>query len=217
MPLSARRGLLESLTRSVAANSADWVRVAATYKGLAPGSPLVGEEWISGPYAMLTTAAALTESLRALERGGSPVDGFRMGTAPGGRVAVNVLPHGVFDQLLLSGFSVQVWMQPGVSAATGPRPGRASGSSTRPQSGGVGVVLGAGNITADPPARRAVRAVRAQQGGGAEAQPGDRTAAAGAAQGLRAADRRRAAADRHGRRGRRPVSGAPPVWSITCT
>jgi len=115
LPLQGRRQLLEALSASVAEQAGDWVAVAAGYKGLPAGSPLAGEEWLSGPYALLTALAALTETMRALERGGSPVDGFPMGTAPGGRVAVNVLPHGVVDHLLLSGFSVQVWMPPGVT------------------------------------------------------------------------------------------------------
>jgi aldehyde dehydrogenase (NAD(P)+) len=149
LPLAGRRQLLEALSASVAEHAADWVTVAAGYKGLPAGSPLVGEEWISGPYPLLTALTALTETTRALERGNSPVDGFPMGTAPGGRVAVNVMPHGVFDHLLLSGFSVQVWMPPGVSAAQ-VRAGAGLGQLTPTESGGVGVVLGAGNTSIPP-------------------------------------------------------------------
>jgi aldehyde dehydrogenase (NAD(P)+) len=65
-------------------------------------------------------------------------------------VAVDVLPHTVFDRLLLSGFSAEVWMPPGVSADTvRARAGLNAREPTR--SGGVGVVLGAGNITAIAP------------------------------------------------------------------
>ena len=34
---------------------------------------------MSGPYAVLTGLSALAESMRALEHGGSPVDGFDLG------------------------------------------------------------------------------------------------------------------------------------------
>ena len=149
MGLTARRELLETLSRTVAAAAAEWVRVATGYKGLASDSPLVGEEWISGPYAVLTGLSALTASLRALEAGGSPVDGFGIGSAPGGRVTVKALPHGIFDELLLNGFSAQVWMQPGVTAAQ-VRAEAGLGQLTPTVSGGVGVVLGAGNITSIP-------------------------------------------------------------------
>ena len=150
LPLQGRRQLLEALSASVAEQARDWVAVAAGYKGLPAGSPLAGEEWLSGPYALLTALAALTETMRALERGGSPVDGFPMGTAPGGRVAVNVLPHGVVDHLLLSGFSVQVWMPPGVTEDQ-VRAAAGLGQLTPTESGGVGAVLGAGNVTSIPP------------------------------------------------------------------
>ncbi|WP_392892566.1 hypothetical protein [Streptomyces sp. LN699] len=113
-----RRGrLLDQVRAATAAQAGAWVRAAAAYKRLPDGSPLLGEEWMSGPYPVLTGTAALGESVRALARGRSPVDGFSLATAPGGRVAVRVLPHGTYDRLLLSGFSAEVWMPPGVTAA----------------------------------------------------------------------------------------------------
>lgn len=147
--LTGRRELLERLIGSVAARSQEWVDQAAGYKGLDPESPLLGEEWTSGPYAVLNGLSALAESIRALEQGNSPVDGFGVGSAPGGRVTVKVLPHGIFDRLLLNGFSAEVWMQPGVSKAQ-VRSEAGLGGRTPEASGGVGVVLGAGNITSIP-------------------------------------------------------------------
>ncbi len=149
LALAGRRRLLEELVGTVSAAAAEWVRVACDYKGLDESSPLRGEEWLSGPYAVLTALTALADSLRALETGGSAVDGFRKGTGPGGRVTVDVLPHTVFDRLLLGGFSAQVWMRPGVSREQlRARAGLGQRTPTAP--GGVGLVLGAGNITAIP-------------------------------------------------------------------
>jgi aldehyde dehydrogenase (NAD(P)+) len=119
--LARRCELLEQLHTRVGKQAQAWVDAAAGLKGLDPTSPLVGEEWISGPYAMLNGLCTLAESVAALQKGGSPVDGYRIGTAPGGRVTVDVLPHTVYDRLLLSGFSAQVWMKPGVSAQTARR------------------------------------------------------------------------------------------------
>jgi aldehyde dehydrogenase (NAD(P)+) len=125
------------------------VKAAATYKQLPMDSQLLGEEWTSGPYAVLTGTAVLAQSIAALEAGRSPVDGYRFGTAPGGRTTVRVLPHGVYDQLLLSGFRAEVWMPPGVTEATvRAQAGLALRDPGGP--GGVGVVLGAGNITSIP-------------------------------------------------------------------
>lgn len=150
LDLAGRRRLLEALSTSIAGQATEWVEVAARFKGLPADSPLVGEEWLSGPYAVLTAVTALTDTLLALEAGRSPVDGFPLGTAPGGRVTVKVLPHNIFDRLLLNGFSAEVWMQPGVTAEQ-TRSGAGLGQRTPTAGGGVGVVLGAGNITAIPP------------------------------------------------------------------
>jgi aldehyde dehydrogenase (NAD(P)+) len=147
--LARRRRMLEQVHAATAAQAGAWVRAAAAYKCLPGTSPLLGEEWISGPYPVLTSTAALAAGLRALEEGRSPVDGFPLRKAPGGRVAVRVLPHGLYDRLLLSGFSAEVWMPPGVTEET--VRARAGLAQRRPgRTAGVGVVLGAGNITSIP-------------------------------------------------------------------
>ncbi|WP_316525488.1 aldehyde dehydrogenase family protein [Kitasatospora brasiliensis] len=147
--LAERRELLERVHAATAAGAEAWVAAAAGYKQLPSDSPLLGEEWTSGPYAVLTGTSALAASIRALERGRSPVDDFSLGRAPGGRVAVRVLPHGVFDRILLSGFSAEVWMPPGVGVETvRERAGLALRHPAR--TAGIGVVLGAGNITSIP-------------------------------------------------------------------
>ncbi len=149
-PLDRRRELLERMHGLVGRHAQAWVDTAAGIKGLPASSPLVGEEWLSGPYAMLGGLGTLARSLAALESGGSPVDGYRLGSAPGGRVTINVLPHNIYDRLLLSGFSAQVWMKPGVSAATVRR--EAGLAERNPgNTNGVGAVLGAGNITSIAP------------------------------------------------------------------
>ncbi|GAA2056994.1 aldehyde dehydrogenase family protein [Catenulispora yoronensis] len=147
--LSRRRELIQRLHAATAANAEAWVGAAAVYKRLPDGSQLRGEEWTSGPYAVLTAAAVLAQSIAALEAGRSPVDGYGFGTAPGGRTTVKILPHGVYDRLLLSGFTAEVWMPPGVTEAdVRAQAGLALRDPAGP--GGVGVVLGAGNITSIP-------------------------------------------------------------------
>ncbi|MEW2805907.1 hypothetical protein AB0929_02045 [Streptomyces massasporeus] len=56
-----------------------WVRAAVVYKRLPGDSPLIGEEWITGPYPVLTSLGALTASITALGENRSPVDGFSFG------------------------------------------------------------------------------------------------------------------------------------------
>ncbi|MFT4745131.1 MAG: acyl-CoA reductase-like NAD-dependent aldehyde dehydrogenase [Nonlabens sp.] len=145
LSLAERRALLAATVDATIAVSDRWVEVAREIKQLPADSPLVGEEWISGPYPFLGALGALQGSLVALEAGGSPVDGYTIRDAPGGRQAVQVLPHDIFDSLLLSGFSAEVWTTPGVSAQA-VRDGAGLGQRTPALTGGVGAVMGAGNI-----------------------------------------------------------------------
>ncbi|MFD5124119.1 aldehyde dehydrogenase family protein [Streptomyces sp. NPDC058385] len=145
LPLGARRELLAALSEATQKHAQEWVDVACSIKQLPPGSQLAGEEWISGPYALLTSVGALASTLGALDAGHSPLDGFRISKAPGDRVAIRVLPHNVFDRLLLNGFRTEVWSKPGVTAQQ-MKTAAGLGQRTPKKTGGVGVVLGAGNI-----------------------------------------------------------------------
>jgi aldehyde dehydrogenase (NAD(P)+) len=150
LPLGKRAALLREVHASVSAHSEAWALTAARIKGLELDSPLVGEEWMSGPYAVLTALAALAETVETLAAGHSPIERLTLGTAPGGRVTVPVMPFNAYEGLLLHGFHGEVWLQPGVSA-TQARGEAGLGELTPTLSGGVGLVLGAGNITSIPP------------------------------------------------------------------
>jgi aldehyde dehydrogenase (NAD(P)+) len=145
-----RRELLEQIQALTDIHADAWVAAAVGIKGLPAGSPLVGEEWISGPYPLLGGTAALAATLRALEQGRSPLDGYHVGRGPGGRVVIRVLPHTIYDRLLLHGFSTEVWMPPGVDEQS-VRTSAGLGELDPTRTQGVSVVLGAGNITSIPP------------------------------------------------------------------
>lgn len=147
--LPARRLLLSRVLALTSLYAHDWVQAAAEAKQLEEDSPLLGEEWMAGPYTMLTALSALIDSLRALQRGRSPVEGYRLGTAPGGRTTVRVLPHDPVDRVILNGYTADVWMPPGVSAAQiKAEAGQCQRETGRPA--GIGAVLGAGNVTTIP-------------------------------------------------------------------
>ena len=150
LDVPGRAALLARVHTSVARQAESWVAGAVRAKGLAPRSPLVGEEWISGPYCTLSALLALQHSLEAIAGGASPIDGKKLGTAPGGRVTVPALPTSAYEYLLMHGFSAEVWMKPGVSAEQA-RTTAGLGARTPTQSGGIGLVLGAGNITSIAP------------------------------------------------------------------
>ncbi|MEU4650714.1 aldehyde dehydrogenase family protein [Nocardia fluminea] len=149
-PLAERGLLLRQVHDLTAQHAQDWVDIAVDIKGLPKDSPLIGEEWVSGPYPVITGTGALIESLAALDAERSPVDGFEITAAPGNRCAVQVLPHGIFDRLLLNGFTAEVWTAPGIDAET-VRARAGLGARTPARESGVAVVLGAGNIFSIPP------------------------------------------------------------------
>ncbi|MGW5381553.1 aldehyde dehydrogenase family protein [Nocardia sp. NPDC003963] len=149
LPLAGRRALLERMRTLTGQHAREWVEAAVRIKGLDPESPLVGEEWLSGPYVFATSLTAVATTLESLERGVSPLANAKFGTA-GNRVTVQALPTGLYDELLLSGFRAEVWLQPGVgSAAAQAAAGLAQLDPARTH--GIGAVLGAGNITSIAP------------------------------------------------------------------
>ncbi|MEU1980692.1 aldehyde dehydrogenase family protein [Nocardia sp. NPDC019395] len=149
LPIPGRRALLDRMRALTGQYAQDWVDAAVQIKGLDASSPLVGEEWMSGPYAFATSLAAVSRTLESLERGVSPLAKAKFGAA-GDRVTVRALPTGLYDELLLSGFSAEVWLQRGVSsAAAKANAGLAQLDPARTH--GIGAVLGAGNITSIAP------------------------------------------------------------------
>lgn len=144
-----RATLLKAVRTNVAAVAEEWANVAADSKGLHGGHPLRGEEWMSGPYAVLGALDAYIETLTRIAHGRNPLDGVRIDRAPGGRTRVHAFPITGDDKLLLAGFSGEVWLEPGIT------PGQARAKAglaqrTPAASGGVGLVLGAGNVTSIP-------------------------------------------------------------------
>ncbi|MBT2484553.1 MULTISPECIES: aldehyde dehydrogenase family protein [unclassified Microbacterium] len=149
LTVAQRVTLLRGVRTSVAATAEDWAITAASSKGLGPQHPLRGEEWLSGPYSVLGALDAYIETLSRLAQGINPLDGVSLARAPGGRTRVHAFPLTGVDRFLLSGFSGEVWLEPGIT----PRAARAEAGlaqRTPADSGGVGLVLGAGNVTSIP-------------------------------------------------------------------
>jgi acyl-CoA reductase-like NAD-dependent aldehyde dehydrogenase len=149
LTLDQRARLMKRLHASIAAVAEEWADVAALSKGLGPGHPLRGEEWLSGPYAALVGVDAYESTLHALARGESPLAKVKTDAAPGGRVRAHVFPLSPIDGVLLSGYTGEVWFEPGVTD-TQIRRDAGLGQRTPTGAGGVGLVLGAGNVTSIP-------------------------------------------------------------------
>jgi hypothetical protein len=145
-----RADLLASLPARVHAAAPQWVQAAAEAKGVT-GTPLEGEEWMSGPWALLYALNRYVQTLREIDRFGAPrVDPRRVHVRPDGRLTVEVYPNDFYDRLLLPETRAEVWMQPGVTAETLPQT-MAVWYRERVHQPRVALVLGGGNIASIAP------------------------------------------------------------------
>ncbi|WP_101847527.1 aldehyde dehydrogenase family protein [Zhihengliuella sp. ISTPL4] len=149
LTVAQRATLLRQVRTSVAATAEDWATIAAASKGLDARHPLRGEEWLSGPYSVLGALDASIATLTRIANGANPLDGIRVDRAPGGRARVHAFPLSGIDRFLLSGFTGEVWLEPGTTPNTA-RAKAGLAQRTPTVSGGVGLVLGAGNVTSIP-------------------------------------------------------------------
>lgn len=149
--LAKRIEVLNAIKDSLMKVSDDWAQAAGREKGIPEGSPLLGEEWISGPYAVMSCCNGLIETLSKME-GKTFLNGLKKRSLPTGQTAVRVVPHSIWDRLLLSGVKADVWMQKGVNEANlKNNAASAYDVPTDQRVGKVALVLGAGNIAAITP------------------------------------------------------------------
>ncbi len=135
--------LLRTVKANVHAVAAQWAQACAQAKGLRERSPLAGEEWISGPWALMY---ALTRFARTLED--ITVDGdvdLPRARRRHGRTVLDVYPRDLYDRFLLMGIRAEVWMHAGIT------PDRVRTIEPHNRSGELALVLGAGNISSITP------------------------------------------------------------------
>jgi len=151
LPVAEKIKLLTEVKRATFAVVEQWVAAAVKAKGIPAGSSLAGEEWSSGPWALLYGLSQLIRTLGEIERYGHPrIKPSALHTAPNGQLIVDVFPSSLYDRLLLSGVSAEVWMEPGVT-----RENLASNMASfyreKKPTGKLALVLGAGNIASIAP------------------------------------------------------------------
>ena len=216
LPLAGRVELLSELGAAVSEHAAAWVEAASAIKRLAPGSPWSARSGLSGPYPVLASPAALRESLEALRRGGSPLDGFSCTRAPGGRV-----PCGSCRTACSTGCcSAASRSTCGCRRASTERPsGARAGLAQRDaaQTGGVALVLGAAT---SPRSGRWTSSTSSSPTTGSSVlklNPVTDPLLRGARARARAVDRAGLSADRHRRGAGRLRAGLRPAVSAPCT
>jgi aldehyde dehydrogenase (NAD(P)+) len=151
LPVGQKAELLERVRRETARAASAWVEAAVRAKGIPEGSPLAGEEWSSGPWALLYGLNRYIESLREIEKHGRiRIRKSAVRRAKNGQVVVEVFPASVYDRLLLSGVTAEVWMQPDVTPENLDEHVASFYREARHEPK-VALVLGAGNIASIAP------------------------------------------------------------------
>jgi len=110
-------------------------------KGIDPASPLAGEEWLGAVTTTVRNARLLVDTLRAQGQPTPP----KLYERSGSQKVAQVFPANLQDKLMFTGFSAEVWMEPGKPASQGR-------IYREPQTEGrCALVLGAGNVVSISP------------------------------------------------------------------
>jgi len=162
-----RAALAGELARRFLAVADRWAAACETAEGIDPRRPCsgAGEEMLVGPYFILRNLRLLRKSLLSIAKTGRPRLPGPVWMQPGGgadrgadRLAARIFPQDVYDRLFYTGVTAEVWMEAGVTRENLPdalapayapdsrRAERAAGAS-----GGVALVLGAGNVSSIGP------------------------------------------------------------------
>ena len=122
-----------------------WAEVGCAVKGYALGSNGHGEEYLAGTLAVMRNLRLFAE---ALEANGAPKLP-KTWQRPDGQWVAQVFPQSLLDKALFTGVTCDVWIEPDEAASQGRiyREKSAGNSGT----GGLSVVLGAGNQSSIPP------------------------------------------------------------------
>jgi acyl-CoA reductase-like NAD-dependent aldehyde dehydrogenase len=146
-----RVDMLRRMKETLMPQARAWVSMAAEKKGIAADSPLVGEEWLAGPYACMSALNLYIETVGA-QPGKAYLAELAQRELPDGQLAVQVFPHTLMERLLAGGVKAEVWMEPGVTASNlASNTACAYSQPDASRSGKVALVLGAGNVAAIAP------------------------------------------------------------------
>jgi aldehyde dehydrogenase (NAD(P)+) len=143
--------IFEKIKKNLMHISKDWVSLAAKHKGILASDPLIGEEWMSGPYALMSACNAFIKTFTDLKNNNSIIN-LKTRELGNGQLSVNVVPSSIWDRLILSGVTAEVWMQPEVNRNNlNNYVAKHLKTPISGRKGKVALVLGAGNISSIAP------------------------------------------------------------------
>ena len=142
---ATREALLTQVLRDLGSAADDWHLAACQAKGLDPASNEGGEELVAGVGVVARYIQQLRASMREIAARGRPRIPGPTRHAPGGRLAVGVVPRDAFDRVLLARQRGEVWMAPGLTLDD-VTAGQAAAYRDPEANRGVALVLAAGNV-----------------------------------------------------------------------
>jgi aldehyde dehydrogenase (NAD(P)+) len=146
LPLRDKINLLKRVRSGLKQQAEALASLCAERKGVDPRSNMAGDEWVLGPWSAAYTITTLIDSLeRILHKRALPLSST---VTRSGQLAVRIFPVNTFERLLVNGLQADVWMQPGITAAS--LDAHIAPAIKHPPAGKVALVLGAGNVVSIP-------------------------------------------------------------------
>jgi acyl-CoA reductase-like NAD-dependent aldehyde dehydrogenase len=142
VPIAQRIDLMRKCMTGVESVAEAWVKDGCRAKGIDAATQQAGEEWIAGPWQTMRNLRYFVDALKAQGQPRPP----KVKTRPDGQTVARVFPATLYDKLMFSGFSGEVWLAKGEAATQG-----ATYRIPTEAPGKVALVLGAGNVSSIAP------------------------------------------------------------------
>ncbi|HCI80694.1 MAG TPA: aldehyde dehydrogenase [Ktedonobacter sp.] len=146
--LKERIAILDVLIHDFVAIAPQWVSACLQAKGLSSEHP--AEEWAVGPWPVLKTLSQLRQSIVDIESAGHPQISGPVTTRPDGQVIAQIFPQTLYDRILFTGVTAELWMEPEVTKE-GLVETQAVAYRDAAHAGKVALVLAAGNVSSIAP------------------------------------------------------------------
>jgi aldehyde dehydrogenase (NAD(P)+) len=145
--LGEKADFLDDIVAQASLHASDWVQKSCAGKNISYASSLAGEEWLSGPFALILAAQEMAGSLRRLAKTGTTLPGRVKVLHSEEKTILPVFPHNLLYRLLLNGVRGELHFTEPLRKAD---LDAASASAHRRvnEHGQLALVLGAGNISA---------------------------------------------------------------------
>ena len=141
---------LKNLNKRTGEFAQQWVDLSVKHKQIDVNSGLIGEEWSTGPWALVSSVNAYMQTLNELNAGNLSNLIKGIDRRKDGQIKVKVFPSNFYETLLFNQIKGEVWMKKEVTKDNILQNMAELYRQKRPQ-GKVSLVLGAGNINSIPP------------------------------------------------------------------